>query len=100
LALVLPELDLLELDFEPELELLFFVPLELADFVGMGTLPSEGLQRLSCNCRSGQPELLFAAALALASTAATTAALAATTAASPSAFFTAFLCNPSRVSAC
>ena len=39
LELLLLELDLLALLFEPELDVLFFDPLELPDLVGMTTLP-------------------------------------------------------------
>lgn len=50
--LLLLELDLLELLFEPDA--LFFELLELPDLVGMGTLPSGALQPLKGWCGSGE----------------------------------------------
>ena len=53
LELLLLELDLLALLFEPELDALFFDPLELPDLVGMATLPFRRAKPLAAANGSG-----------------------------------------------
>lgn len=60
LELLLLELDLLALLFEPELDALFFDPLELPDLVGMTTLPFRRAKPLAAANGSGSsPSRLF-----------------------------------------